>query len=524
MRPITLHTALHDRRLLGAALDDRHDGFASWERAWFPVLKAAYAEPLNSAELAAFQSVAGGRHPPTKKVRRLVLVVPRRAGKGRMAAALAVFEAALVDHSAHLASGEAGVVACVSPTKKQAEIIKDYATGFFQRSPILKGAVEDITADEIRLKNGNIITTLTADYRSLRGRTLLLAILDEASFLRDEMSATPDIEAARALLPGLATTKGTLLISSSPYRKTGLLYQTHHDHFGVDSRDTLVVAGTSTDFNPTLDAEAIAAEVADDPEAGRSDWLGEWRSDLAAFLDEITIESAIDRNRPLELSPRSGFTYFAFTDASAGRHDAFTIAIAHSERHGDLSRFIVDVVRGKKPPCDPHVVAAEFAGLAKSYGCRVVHGDAFAGEWTAGAFRIAGIDYQTSELNRSELYLEGLPLFARGLVSIPEQAQLLRELRLLERKTTRLGRDSVDHGRHGSDDYSNVVFGALVLAATTRSINVEYCREQTAKVLALPPRRYMSLGQRRRRMGNIFLLSALAQPQANEKEIGHGEV
>jgi hypothetical protein len=41
-----------------------------------------------------------------------------------------------------------------------------------------------------------------------------------------------------------------------------------------------------------------------------------------------------------------------------------------------------------------------------------------------------------------------------------------RELRLLERHVSRVGRDRVDHGRGGSDDYTNAVFGALNLAMT----------------------------------------------------------
>jgi hypothetical protein len=66
---------------------------------------------------------------------------------------------------------------------------------------------------------------------------------------------------------------------------------------------------------------------------------------------------------------------------------------------------------------------------------------------------------------RSELYLEGLALFARGLVNIPPISILLRELRLLERRTARSGKDSVDHGVGGSDDYANALFGALHLVA-----------------------------------------------------------
>jgi hypothetical protein len=63
---------------------------------------------------------------------------------------------------------------------------------------------------------------------------------------------------------------------------------------------------------------------------------------------------------------------------------------------------------------------------------------------------------------KSQLYLETLPLWTRGLVSIPDHKHLVRELRLLERRTSRQGKDTVDHGRNGSDDYANALAGMLV--------------------------------------------------------------
>jgi len=116
-----------------------------------------------------------------------------------VAAALAVYTSALIDYSSNLAPGEASVVACISPTREQARIVQRYALGFLRTSPELVDEIESISGDEITLKNGNVIATLSADYRTMRGRTLILAILDEASFLRDESSSTPDIEAARAI-------------------------------------------------------------------------------------------------------------------------------------------------------------------------------------------------------------------------------------------------------------------------------------------------------------------------------------
>jgi hypothetical protein len=69
---------------------------------------------------------------------------------------------------------------------------------------------------------------------------------------------------------------------------------------------------------------------------------------------------------------------------------------------------------------------------------------------------------------RSGLYLECLPLFSRGNIELPNHLQLIRELRLLERRTTRSGKDAVDHNPSGSDDYANAMAGAAYLAARIR--------------------------------------------------------
>jgi hypothetical protein len=64
-----------------------------------------------------------------------------------------------------------------------------------------------------------------------------------------------------------------------------------------------------------------------------------------------------------------------------------------------------------------------------------------------------------SEYSKSQLYLEALPLFTRGLIAIPDLPPLLKELRLLERQTHRSGKDTVDHGKRGSDDLANSLCG-----------------------------------------------------------------
>jgi hypothetical protein len=226
----------------------------------------------------------------------------------------------------------------------------------------------------------------------------------------------------------------------------------------------LVIKAPTTTLNPTIDPAIIERARADDPTAAASEWDAEFRTDISALLTDDVIDRAVDQNRPMEFGPRRDRKYFCFVDASGGMHDAFTCCVGHVEGDGDDSVFVADVVRGRPAPFDPASMAREYADLARRYGCSEVTGDAYAGEWTAAAFRDAGIAYVKSDLAKSGLYLESLPMFAQGRVSLPNHEKLLRELRLLERRTARSGRDSVDHGPTGSDDLANALAGCLWLS------------------------------------------------------------
>ena len=381
MADVDIATAIADSNLLGGSFPK----VETWET-WLAVLKAAFGQPLNRKERQAFASVSR-RSSPARRVRELWCLIGRRGGKSRVAAALAVHCAALVDHTGKLASGETGMVLILAATKQQAGTVFGYCRGLLESSPVMASLIDTATSDEIRLKSGIVIAVHTASFRTVRGRTLLACIFDEVAFWRDETGANPDLEVYRAVIPALMTTNGMLIGISSPYRRRGLLHDRHRDFFGKDSDDVLVVQGPSTLFNPTLDEGFIARSREADPEAARSEWDAEFRTDLTALLEDELIEAAIERGRPLELPPRPEHAYHAFVDASAGRHDAFCIAIGH--REGE--RIIADVIRGRRPPFDPASVAAEFAELAKSYGCPHVVGDNYSGEWVAQAFEKSGI-------------------------------------------------------------------------------------------------------------------------------------
>jgi len=151
--------------------------------------------------------------------------------------------------------------------------------------------------------------------------------------------------------------------------------------------------------------------------------------------------------------------YKAYCDASGGAvgGDAYTIAIAHREN----SCYVLDVVRGRAGPFDPEELTKEYADLCKQYRCHGVVGDKYAREWVASAWRKCGVAYTAAVLTASETYCECLPLWTQARVRIPDHPVLLRELRLLERTPTRMGKDQVVHPRGCHDDFANVAFGAM---------------------------------------------------------------
>jgi hypothetical protein len=71
------------------------------------------------------------------------------------------------------------------------------------------------------------------------------------------------------------------------------------------------------------------------------------------------------------------------------------------------------------------------------------------------------IAYEVAEQDRSAPYLELLVAINSGRVQLPPCEIVKRQLAGLERRTSRTGRDSIDHAPGGHDDRANAVAGAI---------------------------------------------------------------
>ena len=103
-----------------------------------------------------------------------------------------------------------------------------------------------------------------------------------------------------------------------------------------------------------------------------------------------------------------------------------------------------------------------------------VTGDRFAAEWPIAEFREHGIAYSQCEQNKSELYLAFVPVTNSCGVELPADKRLLTQLRRLERKRGRAGKDTVDHPPRLHDDLANSVAGVSYLLSTAKNARPEF--------------------------------------------------
>ena len=469
----TIRDLMTDPALFGAEF-----GGESWAY-WRALLCGFYGLELTAEESEAWHKLTK-RSDPEAPHDELWLVMGRRGGKSRMAALLALYESCFRDHSANLSPGEVATIRFMAVDRDQARAVMRYTNGLIDINPMIRRMVTRRSKQFIELCNRTVIEIGTASFRGTRGYTYACVICDEIAQWRSDESANPDTEILSAVRPGLMTLKGKLIALSSPYGRRGELWDTYDRYMGADS-PVLVAHATSQTMNPMLPDSAIEREMERDPSRAKAEYLAEFRNELEQLLSREVVEGSARRS-PLEYPYSRSIKYYGFVDPAGGGEDEFCLCIGHKD--GD--RRIVDLVRAMKGK--PSSIVAEYAGVLKSYNIFTVTGDRYAGSWPADEFRKNGIQYLTSKKPKNELYLDLLPALNSGRVELPPDEFLINQLIDLERRTSRAGRDSIDHPKGGHDDRANVVAGAISRMAVelfpTAVFGTYGCRVETRNSLA----------------------------------------
>jgi hypothetical protein len=213
-------------------------------------------------------------------------------------------------------------------------------------------------------------------------------------------------------------------------------------------------------MNPTLPQSVVDDALAEDLQAAKSEYLGEFRDDVAEFLPRSLIEGLVVQGRQ-ELLPSMKRQYFGFVDLSGGRHDDAALAVAHKVNR----KVVVDLLRRYKPPFSPHAVVQQMVEEVRPYGVHRVTGDNYAAEFVKGAFEAHGMAYVKSAKPKSALYLELLPRLCSGEIELLDNEVSIDQLANLERRTRSGGKDIVDHAQGAHDDLANAIAGVADVAA-----------------------------------------------------------
>jgi len=461
----TIVEFVKDPQLLGLELSDAQE----------TLLRAIYGLPLSKDQEQLWRACTGRETYSGEPYAEVTVVAGARAGKdSRIAAPIVVYEALFGGHEGQLSRGERGMVPLVAQDSRAASIAFGYVRSYLEDSPMLAGRVEKVLTREIELSNGISVACFPCTLRSLRGWSIPVGVMDELGFYRLEGQADSDAEIQTSLRRGqLSFPAPKLLKISTPYLKSGVLFDDFSKHYGEDNPDILVWRASSALMNPTLQGSRLEQVKRLDPLRFSREYEAEFSGDLTAFLPWEWVADAVVKGRR-ELPPRNDVTYYAAVDPSGGGADAFTLSIVHLEQAEGLPlRIVQDVLRGwrrkgKESP-DLRAVVGEIAGILRSYLIGSVVGDRYAASWVSQAFAEEGIQYVASPWSKAEAYLESLPVFSQGRLEILDHPQLIRELQCLERRTRAGGKDVIDHPRGGHDDFANVTTLAVVSALSAAS-------------------------------------------------------
>lgn len=459
--------AMEDPRIWG----DRFSG-DSWLN-WKVFLKALFCIPMADPELEIFRHFTGRTLPLSQPAREAYAICGMGGGKSYIATTVAVFLSVFRDYLSQLPAKAWATVMLLAADKDQAAENFSYCEGLLKGdddNSILSERIERQTKQTIFLKNRVKIEVRAANFRRVRGRSLVAVIADETGYWEtSDTSSNPDIEILRAVRPGLGRLPGSLLLAiSSPYARRGALWQAYEKYHGNNESKVLVWQADTLSMYPGYSHDVIEDSYQADPVAARSDFGGAFREDLEGYINRDALYACVPSGMPegYERPYAKGIEYRAFIDCAGGASekgagDSFCVAISH--RDGDKG--ILDVVREHHPPYDPFAVSEEYSSLLKAYGITQATADAWARGYVFTNFEKHGIQMEKSKHDRSSIYLELLAYLNSGRCELLNHPRMLNQFLALQRRTGTSGKDAIDHPRKkkAHDDLSNVTGGSLLL-------------------------------------------------------------
>jgi hypothetical protein len=376
--------------------------------------------PLSSGEYALADSLFGSHDLVIPEEARTVVdaMCGGRGGKSYIFEALRLLHLALTVPLTSLAPGEIAVGLIVAPDMRLARQTLRYVAGAVAH-PALADVVESISAERILLRRPDGRVALealpaTAGGSAVRARSLVGASMDEAAFFFDAGHVVNDVHLFEAVRPRILP-GGQVIIASTPWLQSGLLYKLHRDNWGKPKTAVAVYAPTVL-LRPCM-AKIVEEERLRDPDNARREFDAiPLPTGAGVFFDPAALRMSLSDEVFIS---QPGDELIAAADFGF-RVNASALVCAI--RRGEKTHLIRVVEMRPEPgrPLVPSCVVDAFAEYLREFGARTVIAD--------GHYRESIVEH----LTRHGISMEDAPSGAEGKA----QTHLAARAALNERRVT----------------------------------------------------------------------------------------
>lgn len=451
------------------AFDGQHPtaGSAVAQRVWGKEFTST------SAEAASWSALERAKRLPPVAKRVAAAVCGRGSGKSLLGGTRVLHLAMTVDVS-RLAAREIAFCPVVAPDLDTAQQVVRFALGAAERlglqiSQRQNGGESGFTINRAGGKKVRIVArSASVGGRSIRGRSMPCAVLDEACFFRDSKHKVNDQDIYDALLPRIMP-GGQLIILSSPWIEAGLLYdlwRRNYDH-PLDA----LVAHAPTSLMRTDDVDVLAAidvERQVDPEKCARERDAQFMTSIVnAFFDARAIADMLTHQEfdPIQNSTRTVGGDFAF------RKNATSFAAIQTYGKGGVDGDATYETLGlyerlpRGTPLKPSEICSDAIEFAKDVGCDEIVADGHYRETIAEYLHNAKLSHiiaPEGAQGKAEVYQVARSLIHEGKVKLPIAfrgdagltEKLLRQMREVVSRPLAGGAISIDSptwrtGEHG---------------------------------------------------------------------------
>jgi phage FluMu gp28-like protein len=404
-------------------------------------------DPLSFCDvLLGFKPTSYQRRLLESDSKRIVVRWARQSGKTTALATLSVIRAVTVPRS---------TVLIISPGLRQSMILGDRIRGLLESLPgEYRVLVRQMLKTIFRFRNRSTIIILPNSEHQLRGFTADLIVADEAAFFHNDDAIFDNI-----LPPMLATTDGTLVVSSTPWGRNIVYYRLNQDP-GYEKHVVTWEAYDEGVYHPGF-LEHIERQRESNPQAYRMEYLAEFAEEADTWLTQDLLTKCCSET----------LAYYSFDSRRRGRFYA-GIDLAERVDHSVIAVLertevlrLVHMHRFKKGTSLASVIgyakllSERWDRIHATYIDSTKHGDYIVEDMKgAGVANPKGIFFTVKSKQEMAQILR--QRMSGGGLRIPYDRDLLDELNVENYQLTKTGRITYSHPDGAHDDR----FWALALA------------------------------------------------------------